>query len=68
MEMDLEELYADWREVSEEMLADGMCGTIDCGYASVRRDFSDYADLDKEISFEAMLELERHYEAIHNIH
>ena len=62
MEMDLEELYADWREVSEEMLADGMCGTIDCGEASVREDFSNYAGLEEEITFEKMLELERRYE------
>lgn len=54
--------YCDWREVSEEMLEDGMNGSIDCGEASVREDFSNYAGLEEEITFEKMLELERRYE------
>lgn len=55
-------LYCDWRELSEEMLEDGMSGSVDCGEASVREDFSNYAGLEEEITFEKMLELERRYE------
>lgn len=33
----------------------------DCGEASVRESFSDYAELEEEITFEEMLELERNY-------
>jgi len=55
--------YRAWRKVSEEMLEDGMNGSVDCGEQSVREDFSNYADLDEEISFEKMLELEEGYEA-----
>lgn len=58
----LKEKYAEWRKVSEEMLADGMGGTIDCGDASARMDFSAFADLDDEITFEEMWELEKEYE------
>lgn len=62
MEDVLFKYYCDWREVSEEMLEDGMNGSIDCGEASVREDFSNYAGLEEEITFEKMLELERRYE------
>lgn len=55
-------MYKEWRKVSEEMLEDGFNGTIDCGEQSVREDFSNYAELDEEISFEEMFELEREYE------
>lgn len=55
-------LYSEWRKVSEEMLADGMNGSVDCGEASVREDFSNYAGLKEEITFEEMLELERMWE------
>lgn len=54
--------YCEWRKVSEEMLSDGMNGSIDCGEASVREDFSNYAGLEEEITFEQMLELEKRYE------
>lgn len=53
--------YCKWREVSEEMLNDGMNGSIDCGESSVREDFSNYAGLEEEITFEEMLELEKRY-------
>lgn len=55
-------MYSEWREVSEEMLKGGMNGSVDCGEESVRKDFSDYAGLEKVITFEEMLELERRYE------
>ena len=55
-------IYCEWREVSEEMLKDGMKGSVDCGEESVRKDFSDYAGLEEVITFEEMLELERRYE------
>jgi hypothetical protein len=58
---ELKKLYADWRKVSEEMLKDGFKGSIDCGEASVREDFSNYAELPETISFEKMLELEKEY-------
>lgn len=38
-------------------------GSVDCGEDYVREDFSRCAGLEKEISFEEMLELERRYEA-----
>jgi len=55
------EQYKNWRKVSEEMLEDGFKGSLDCGEASVREDFSAFAGLTEEISFEAMLVLEKEY-------
>lgn len=55
-------VYCDWRKVSEEMLEDGMSGSVDCGEESVRKDFSDYAGLEEKISFQDMYELEKRYE------
>lgn len=46
----------------EEFIDDGMAGSIDCGEKSVREDFTAWAHLDEEISFEEMFELEREYE------
>jgi hypothetical protein len=57
----LVELYAEWRKVSEEMLADGMDGSVDCGEQRVREDFSSFAELDPEISFDVMHKLEKEY-------
>lgn len=37
-------------------------GSVDCGEASVREDFSNYTGLEKELSFEEMLELEKQWE------
>ena len=54
-------VYCDWRKVSEEMLEDGMYGSVDCGEVSSRKDFSEYAGLENVISFEEMLELEERY-------
>lgn len=62
MENVLFNFYKEWRKVSEEMLEDGMNGSVDCGEAAVREDFSNYAGLDEEISFEEMLELEKRWE------
>ncbi|KHO32093.1 hypothetical protein OR62_13780 [Clostridium tetani] len=38
-------------------------GSVDCGEACVREDFSNYIGLDEEISFEEMLELEKQWES-----
>lgn len=62
MENVLFNVYKEWRKVSEEMLEDGMGGSVDCGEESVRKDFSDYAGLEEEITFEDMYELEKRYE------
>lgn len=56
-------VYAKWRAVSEEMLTDGFAGSIDCGEAAVRQDFSSFAGLNETITFEEMLVIEREYEA-----
>lgn len=60
---DLEKLYREWREAGEEAVeGTDMAFTWDCGEGSAREDFSYYAGLEEEISFEEMLELERNYE------
>ena len=61
MEDVLFNVYKEWRKVSEKMLEDGMSGSVDCGEESVRKDFSNYAGLENEISFEEMLELEERF-------
>ncbi len=53
---ELERIYREWRALTEDL-----GGSVDCGEARVREDFSEYAELDKEISFEEMLELESNY-------
>lgn len=58
---ELKKVYAEWRKISEEMLEDGFKGSLDCGDKAVREDFSNYAELQKTISFEEMLELEKEY-------
>lgn len=55
------EKYEEWRMVSEEMLED-MAGSIDCGDKAAREDFSNFAQLENEISFEEMFELEKEYD------
>lgn len=70
MNKDLMELYKEWRTIIEEhnkaeMEIGGsipILGSWDCGEGYVREDFSDFAKLDKEITFEEMLELEREFE------
>ena len=54
---DLEKIYKEWRKLNEELGA-----SSDCGEQVVREDFSTYAGLEEEISFEEMLELERNFE------
>ena len=50
------EKYAEWRKLNEELGA-----STDCGEKAVREDFSNFANLENEISFEEMLELEENY-------
>lgn len=71
MKKDLQKKYNEWRkEVEEENKWQQKHGGShpiytpwDCGEGSAREGFSNYAELDKEISFEEMLELEKNYEA-----
>ncbi|MNW38895.1 hypothetical protein D3C74_159730 [compost metagenome] len=57
-------VYSKWRMVSDEMIADGFAGSVDCGETVVREDFSNFAGLVEVIAFEDMLEIERAYEAV----
>lgn len=59
----LKQLYAEWRKASEEMLADGFGGSVDCGEQAVREDFSNYTELNRVITFEEMLEIEQEFES-----
>jgi hypothetical protein len=61
MNSKLMETYKEWRKVSEDLLKDGFAGSTDCGEKAVREDFTDYAELDEEITFEEMFELEETY-------
>ena len=66
----LMEQYKEWRKLIEEnnefQEEHGgslpIYASVDCGEARVREDFSNYANLDEEITFEEMLELEKEYE------
>jgi hypothetical protein len=59
---DLQSIYNEWRKAGEEASeASGTPFTWDCGEVAARADFSDYAELGGEISFEDMLELEKNY-------
>ncbi len=57
--------YKGWRNQMEEFLEDGTIdsigGSVDCGEGAVREDFTAWAHLDEEISFEEMFELEKRY-------
>lgn len=53
----LERKYNEWRELTEE----NNLGSIDCGEAQVREDFSNYVELEEYISFTKMFELEKNY-------
>lgn len=61
-ERKMEKTYKEWRETLQELLDEGNPGSSDCGEVQVRKDFSEYAGLDCEITFEKMLELEENYE------
>lgn len=52
----LEQKYQEWLEVCDDLEQD-----TDCGIEANREDFSNFAELEEEISFEEMLELERSY-------
>lgn len=56
--------YREWRKTTEELISDGMGGSVDCGESSVREDFTAWCDLEEEITFEEMLKLERAYEEV----
>ena len=58
----LKEIYKEWRELTEGLMEDFPNTSLDCGEASVREDFSGYAELGRVISFEEMWELEKEYE------
>ncbi len=62
VKMELMVKYVEWRKISEEMLEDGFSGSLDCGEQIVREDFSNFAKLEQEITFEEMLKLENEYE------
>lgn len=59
----LQKIYNTWRkegiELSEQM---DLVFMWDCGEVIAREDFSNYAELKEEITFEQMLELEKNYE------
>lgn len=58
-EKDITELeinYVEWL-----MACDNLDQDTDCGDINNRQDFSNFANLDEEISFDEMLELERNY-------
>ena len=57
----LKELYKEWRELTEGLMEDFPKTSVDCGEASVREDFSNYAELKEVISFEEMEQLEKEY-------
>lgn len=57
----LKGLYAEWRKLMEELMEDYPKTSVDCGEASVREDFSNYAELKEVISFEEMEQLEKEY-------
>ncbi|WP_288060113.1 hypothetical protein [Thomasclavelia cocleata] len=48
--------YKEWLALCDSLEQD-----TDCGDINNRRDFSNYADLDEEITFEDMLDLENLY-------
>lgn len=69
MEDVLFNLYCEWRKSIEEENewqeehggSIPVYGTWDCGEDCAREDFSNYAGLEEEITFEKMLELENRY-------
>jgi hypothetical protein len=55
-------VYKEWRATSQDMLDSGIPGSVDCGLSSVRADFSSYAELEDEITFDEMFEMEKRFE------
>lgn len=58
---ELKKVYAEWRQLMEGFMEDYPKTSVECGEASVREDFSGYAELGRIISFEEMFELEKEY-------
>lgn len=58
MKRDLTKVYAEWRKAGEDC---EVSFTWDCGEKSAREDFSNYAELEEEITFEEMMDLESNY-------
>jgi hypothetical protein len=58
---DLSTMYIEWLQTSKELNDSGEFHSIDCGEASVRLDFSNFAGLKKIITFDSMHELEKAY-------
>lgn len=59
---ELMKLYREWREVGEDaIIGSDLTFTWDCGEGSAREDFTEYAELEEEITFELMKELEDCY-------
>ncbi|MDU4939627.1 MAG: hypothetical protein E6X34_14335 [Clostridium sp.] len=65
----LQATYNLWRKEIEDLNKEAeetgnihLHGTWDCGEAAAREDFSNYAELEEEITFEDMLKLENNYE------
>ena len=54
--------YVEWRAITEELMGEYPGTSVDCGESSVREDFSNYAELVENISFEDMFKLEKEYE------
>lgn len=61
MKKSMLKLYGEWRRATEAAI-ESCSGSIDCGEAIVREDFSDYIKLEKQIDFDEMWELEKKYE------
>ncbi|MCT4563761.1 MAG: hypothetical protein N4A68_05510 [Maledivibacter sp.] len=69
MDKRLQAIYNEWRKdieehnewVKEHGGSNPVSGTWDCGESCAREDFSSYANLEEEITFEEMLELEKNY-------
>lgn len=58
----LTKIYKEWRKRQAELNEEGLYANTDCGEGSVREDFTRWAKLKDEISFEEMLKLEQEYE------
>lgn len=59
---EMEVKYHEWRMTGEREIENTSLNfTWDCGEAAAREDFSNWAELEEEISFEEMLELENSY-------
>lgn len=64
----LKKLYAEWRDISEDMLRDGYSGSVDCAEGCVLEDFNGFLDANenKPVTMEEMEELQGDYNWEHN--